>query len=284
VSSEPSSVTVFVVCGRDSQAYAQHAEALAVRLREHGIDAKLDQSADDLPQAGECDFVLIVCTPTSQGTMLAEHLIHEAQARNETIVPVLFEQGTEQDVPMVLQAYTRYRLPGDYDRLLRRLTGQPAMVPPPLETVRVMPPTARPGSESWGEQIMAAQTASDFEAREATDRVWLLEPRSDIGLDDHHWDTGAAAALDVLARNIPATTRGSTLVVRGRVHHKQRPVALCPDCGGALQPAIVSVRFTLAPEATATQHVLGHRCIACESEWPEPSAMRSAHADAFVLS
>lgn len=100
--------------------------------------------------------------------------------------------------------------------------------------------------------------------------------------DDHLWDTGSAAALGVLARRIPVTTRGSTIIADGRVRHKQRPIPRCPDCEGALQPAVVSVRFELAPEATAVQHVPGYRCV-CGSEWPDLFAMRSAHAAAFGL-
>lgn len=135
----------------------------------------------------------------------------------------------------------------------------------------------------WDEQHSAERLAKDFEVREDTDRAWPYAAGPDVGLDDHLWDTGTAAALDVLARHIPATTRGATLIVGGRVRHKQRPIPRCPDCDGALQPATVSVRFDHAPAATAAQQVPGYRC-ACGSEWPDPSAMRSAHADAFGAS
>jgi len=141
-------------------------------------------------------------------------------------------------------------------------------------------PREPPARESWEDQISAAQTG--LEARDGGDQPWMRGARSDVASDDHLWDTGAAASLDVLAHRIPATTRGSTLIVGGRVRHKQRPVAQCPDCAGSLEPATVSIRFDHAPAATAVQSVPGHRCTACGSEWPEPSAMRSAHADAFI--
>lgn len=110
----------------------------------------------------------------------------------------------------------------------------------------------------------------------------FVDLRPDVGLDDHLWDTGGTASLDVLARHIPTTTRGSTIIAAGRVRYKQRPVVRCPDCGGELQPASVSVSFELAPEASSVQSVAGYRC-ACGAEWPDPAAMKVAHAAAFGL-
>jgi hypothetical protein len=109
-----------------------------------------------------------------------------------------------------------------------------------------------------------------------------IDLRPDVGLDDHLWDTESAASLEVLAPRIPATTRGPIVIAGGRVHHKQRPAVHCPDCGGDLQSTLVSVHFDLAPPETAMQKVEGYRC-ACGAEWPEPRAMRSAHARAFGL-
>jgi hypothetical protein len=109
-----------------------------------------------------------------------------------------------------------------------------------------------------------------------------IDLRPDVGLDDHLWDTQAAASLETLAPRLPTTTRGPTLIVGGRVHHKQRPAVHCPDCDGDLQATPISIYFDLAPAETAEQTVEGYRC-ACGTEWPEPRAMRSAHARAFGL-
>lgn len=109
-----------------------------------------------------------------------------------------------------------------------------------------------------------------------------IDLRPDVGLDDHLWDTEAAASLEVLAPRMPTTARGPTLVVAGRVRHKQRPVVHCPDCGGDLQATPISIRFDLAPPETAVQEVEGYQCT-CGAQWPEPRAMRSAHARAFGL-
>jgi hypothetical protein len=109
-----------------------------------------------------------------------------------------------------------------------------------------------------------------------------IDLRPDVGLDDHLWDTESAASLETLAPRIPTTTRGPTLIVGGRVRHKQRPAVHCPDCGGHLEATPISIHFELAPPETAVQEVEGYRC-ACGAEWPEPRAMRSAHARAFGL-
>lgn len=122
-----------------------------------------------------------------------------------------------------------------------------------------------------------------LEARDSGGLSWpgsSAELTPDVGHEDHLWDTGGSASLRMLAPRLPTATRGPTIIVGGRVRHKQRPLPRCPDCDGALQPAIVSIRFELAPEATAAQQVPGHRC-ACGSHWPDPLAIRSAHAAAF---
>jgi len=108
----------------------------------------------------------------------------------------------------------------------------------------------------------------------------IVDLRPDVGRDDHLWDTGDSASLKLLARRVPTTTRGSSLIIEGRVHHKHRPALMCPDCGAPLSSAVVEVRFEHAPEASAVQRVRGFRC-ECGAQWPDPRAMRDAHARAF---
>jgi hypothetical protein len=172
---------VFVSYSHDSEAHEQRVLALADQLRKHGIDVRLDQYVDN-PAEGwllwmqrqltESDFVVLVCTPiyrqrfnredtggAGKGAkweaMIAEQLLYEAEARNDKLIPVLFDEGEEKDVPLVLRAYTRYRLMGEYDRLYRRLTGQHETPAPPLGAIRVMPPKARPGL-GGGTQVQAS--------------------------------------------------------------------------------------------------------------------------------
>lgn len=111
----------------------------------------------------------------------------------------------------------------------------------------------------------------------------IFDLRPDVGTDDHLWDTGPAAPLEKLGQHIPTMTKGPTLVIGGRVRHKRQPTRSCPDCGGQLQPAKISIQFELAPTESAIQEVGGYRCSSCEAEWPEPRAMRGAHTRAFGL-
>jgi hypothetical protein len=110
-------------------------------------------------QIDAAKFVLVVCTPilrrrfegkeepgVGQGAnfegFLATQVLYADGARNEKFVPVLFEPQPANAVPRVLQAFTRYSLGTDYDSLYRHLTGQPAIVAPPLGARKLMPPRA----------------------------------------------------------------------------------------------------------------------------------------------
>jgi hypothetical protein len=279
--------SVFVAYEHGSLTHAQRVRALADRLRMEGIDVILDQYVDDPPEGWqqwtrrqilEREVVLLVYTPAHGEPLESErfadrwkHHVEQARGPHEFLL-ILFEDGTEHDVPWA-RSWKRFRLPEDYDRLHRLITGWNGSLPLPSSE-------ARSGGGSWEEQISAAQHAGAIEAQESTDRLWSHASGPDDGLEDHLWDTGSAAALGVLARRIPVTTRGSTIIADGRVRYKQRPLPRCPDCGGALRSAVVSVRFELAPEPTAVQEVAGYRC-ACGSEWPDPFVMRAAHAAAF---
>lgn len=163
------------------------------------------------------------------------------------------------------------------------------------DALALLPPAARARANLSREAWLATRRCFLFAERTAGSPETLgelrdlvavfrdvVDLRPDVGRDDYLWDTGAAASLKALAQHLPTTTRGPTLIVAGRVRYKQRPMPRCPDCDGLLEAATVSVRFEHAPAATAVQAVAGHRC-ACGSEWPDPAAMRSAHAQAFGL-
>jgi hypothetical protein len=183
---------VFLSYSHDSTEHEERVLALADDLRAGGIDVRLDQYVDN-PAEGwprwmerqvvECDFVLLVCTPTyrrrfnredtgegGKGAkwegMILEQLLYEAQANNQRLVPVLFEGGMEADVPLVLRAYTRYRLLGEYEKLYRRLTGQQEITAPPIVAIKPMPPRQRPGlwpTPSGGAATTTTATATNTE-------------------------------------------------------------------------------------------------------------------------
>lgn len=106
--------------------------------------------------------------------------------------------------------------------------------------------------------------------------------RSDVGEDDDLWDTGPMASLEQMGPRMPTTTRGATLIVRGRVRRKHAKLRRCPACGEVMESAVVELRFEHAPAETRVQRVPGYAC-ACGERWPDPAQVRAAHAQAFGL-
>jgi tetratricopeptide (TPR) repeat protein len=149
--------------------------ALADRLRKAGIDAILDQYETAPPegwpkwmdrQIEEADFVLIVCTETyfnrvggkakpgiGRGvkweSLLAYQDIYDSDSLNAKYIPVLLDGVDESHIPRPLRATDRYLLVDaqEYEKLYRRITGQPLVVKPELGTIRSLP--ARPRQQSF---------------------------------------------------------------------------------------------------------------------------------------
>lgn len=164
-----STVRVLVSYTQEAAAHKDRCRELADRLRDDGIEAWIDQYVPAPPegwprwmqqQITASTFVVLVCTPTFrrrfEGTetpgvghgatwegLIATQVLYDNGARNEKLVPVLFDDATTEAVPTVLRPFTRFTLWADYDGLLRHLTAQPAIVPPPVGARRVMPPLGR---------------------------------------------------------------------------------------------------------------------------------------------
>jgi SEFIR domain len=163
--------SVFISYSHDSGHHTDCVLALADQLCADGIDVRVDQYVPAPPegwpawmrkQLVETDFVVMVCTPsyrrrfegeddsgvglgTTWEAMLAQQLLYEAGARNHRLLPIVFEDADPaQDIPLSLRAFTHYRLMTGYDALLRRITNQPRRPPPPIGTLRTLPPDPRP--------------------------------------------------------------------------------------------------------------------------------------------
>lgn len=144
---------VFLSYSDDSPQHAARVRVLALWLREHGIDARIDQ-LEDTPEEGwprwiyrqilESEFVLVVCSReylvrcegnlsragASKSVKFESHLslqeIRDAESRNTKLVPVLFDNlDVAECVPQPLRDATFYRLPEQRDDLYRRLSDQP---------------------------------------------------------------------------------------------------------------------------------------------------------------
>ena len=59
---------------------------------------------------------------------------------NQKFIPVLFDGSPQLLLPKPVREHDYYRLPHDYEKLLRRLTGQPAVAKGPVGAGKVLPP------------------------------------------------------------------------------------------------------------------------------------------------
>lgn len=141
---------------------------LSERLRGDGVDCRIDQHEESPPegwprwcrnQVQESQFVLVACTETYQrryegkeeagkglggqweGFVITLELYKKA-AKNDKFIPLIFSAGDAKCIPDELTGATYYNpsATDGYDRLFRRVTGQPERKPKPVaDTVRTMP-------------------------------------------------------------------------------------------------------------------------------------------------
>jgi tetratricopeptide (TPR) repeat protein len=165
-------ITVFISYSHDSPEHEARVLALAERLRADGIDAKIDQYQTVAPdgwqlwmekQIRDAKFVLLVCTETYLLRVMKEEMpgkglgvmweasiiysyLYDAGLMNTRFMPVVFEDGDRQYIPVPLKPTTFYNLSTDngYDLLYLRLRDQPATVAGPLGKLRDLPPLPRP--------------------------------------------------------------------------------------------------------------------------------------------
>ncbi len=163
--------TVFISYSHDSPEHADRVLALADQLIQDGIDCILDQYETSPPEGWpkwmdrhirNSDFVIMICTETYyrrvmgeeepgkglgvkwEGKLIYQH-IYKADAENTRFIPVLFESGKVEHIPMPLQDATYYYVHTEqgYEDLYRRLTDQPRTVKPKLGKLRMLPPRER---------------------------------------------------------------------------------------------------------------------------------------------
>jgi tetratricopeptide (TPR) repeat protein len=137
-------------------------------VKEEGINCILDQYEKSYPEGfpkwmmhriDEADYVLMICTEKyhehvigngaideGRGVKWEGHLIwnliYEAGSKNDKFIPILFENGKEEFIPLPVRTVIRYEVdtPEEYKKLLRRITNQPATPKPVLGKVKVRPP------------------------------------------------------------------------------------------------------------------------------------------------
>jgi hypothetical protein len=183
---------VFVSYSHDSRAHADRVLALADDLRADGIEAILDQYEEFGPAEGwvrwmmrqidEADFVLMICTRpycarvtgtetagSGKGVkweaLLSLQDLYDGNTLNQKFLPVLFDDGREEDIPKPLRSFSHYRLDGDgYIKLYRRLTGQREVTAPDVGKLKALPKRERrPGFFSNRAQNEPSRSGGEFE-------------------------------------------------------------------------------------------------------------------------
>ncbi|WP_409464182.1 SEFIR domain-containing protein [Amycolatopsis sp. GA6-003] len=248
------SFKVFVSYAHDDEAHRAAVRKLAELLVRNGIDAVLDQWAENERKdwgawanhhITTSDFVLVVASPayrrvgdgTAQTTgnrgaqtetALIRDLVHgHRETWVRKILPIVLPGRSIDEIPRFLQPFSadRYEIPAldrsGIEGLLRIITGQPSWVPPALGQVPHLPP--RPFETAAGSFSPAGVQA--VEPRWAV----LAEPaavqwRAELVRDP--WAAQAAAAVELHLAPVGAAplTAGrlravaGTLAAAGRAH------------------------------------------------------------------
>lgn len=165
--------------------------ALASQLRASGIDARIDHFEPGPVEAWtqwmeqqivRSRYVVLACCTSmqerfegrvelnaqqgaisgrteSEGTgvayeaLLLRQQILESHARNHKVLPVLWDDALVSEVvPLILRPFSYYRLPVEYEDLLRRINGVPKYATPPLGDPPELSPIVIPPLGESGEQ------------------------------------------------------------------------------------------------------------------------------------
>ncbi|HWM90512.1 MAG TPA: FxSxx-COOH system tetratricopeptide repeat protein [Thermoanaerobaculia bacterium] len=172
---------VFISYSHDSDEHRDKVLGLAVRLRQDGLEARIDQQVNGTPEQGwprwmldqldEANFVLAVCTETYyrrfrgheepgrgkgadwEGAHITQE-IYDSRSRTIKFVPVMLSGGQERFIPDPLRSHTYYELTSEkpYQALYAFLRGQadtdlgPVGAMRPVEKRTAQPLTFPPAS------------------------------------------------------------------------------------------------------------------------------------------
>jgi tetratricopeptide (TPR) repeat protein len=207
----PRSARVFISYAHEANdpAHGERVLGLADRLRGDGLESRLDQYVRGGPEKGwqlwmedeieAADFVLIVATETYErrrrrreepgkglgvaweGAIIGQTL-YRAALHNTRFILIIFDAADAAHVPVFLGDFPKYRVATEegYEALVRRLTDQPEIEPPPVRDVRERPPRSRFGAGPAPPRISTAKlpsTGPTFVAREdelaRLDAAWV---------------------------------------------------------------------------------------------------------------
>jgi hypothetical protein len=240
---------VFISYSHDSEQHSQRVLALANQLRQHGVDAEIDQYETRPPQGWprwceeqlrpeSSEHVLVVCTETYlkriegkvpadeglgvfwEGGVISSYLYEDKG--NTRFIPILFNRGDDDYIPRPLKDATRYRIgafefsDAGYKALYRELTHQPAVEKPPLgEVVSFRGGTRGLTKEPEDIQILPAIAPREARSTPETDLLEEVKRLPSAWFDQlvFHFDTQGA----VSARPAPQAIRAIDLLTVVRV-------------------------------------------------------------------
>ena len=164
---------VFIAYAQDSQAHKDAVRSLADLLRSYGVDAEIDQYAEEERQDWNewahrhftaSDFIIIVASPRMKAfgdgtapadqnrgvqaemTVIRDFLQRDRPTWIKKILPVVLPGGTIDGLPDFVGPYalSHYRVEDltldGIDTLLRIITSQPRVTRPPLGELPKLPP------------------------------------------------------------------------------------------------------------------------------------------------
>lgn len=156
---------VFISYSHDSDKHRERVLGLAARLRQDGLETRIDQEVNGTPEQGwprwmldqldEAAFVLIVCTETYyrrfrgreklgrgkgadwEGALITQE-IYDKKSRTVKFVPVMLSADQESYIPEPIRGHTHYELTSDerYQALYAFLLGQAGVDLGPLGAIR----------------------------------------------------------------------------------------------------------------------------------------------------
>jgi tetratricopeptide (TPR) repeat protein len=163
-----SDITVFISYSHDSDEHREQVLALSNRLRDDGIQTRLDRHVNGAPEEGwprwmlnqldAAQFVLVVCTETYyrrfrgyeepdkgkgvdwEGALITQEL-YDSRSKTLKFVPVFLNAAVGAHIPEPLRSTSYYALTAEnnYQNLYDFLLGQAGVEPHPVGTLKPRP-------------------------------------------------------------------------------------------------------------------------------------------------
>lgn len=229
---------IFISYSHDSDEHREKVLSLAERLRQDGLDARLDQYVNGTPEQGwprwmldrldEAAFVLVVCTETYyrrfrgrevpgrgkgadwEGALITQELYND-KSQTVKFVPVALAAGQEPFIPEPLRGHTFYELTSEerYQDLYAFLLGQAGVRPRRLGDLRpISQRTAQPLTFDPAPDPSLAQGSA---ARRPRPLLWLALPTLvllPLVVTSTFWHVPTRVQLDLVTARLALTLGG----------------------------------------------------------------------------